>query len=137
MSRTAPDTVARTAPRPAPRATRRLPVGGLVAHAVLAGFVAVIAVPPVVLLIPKFLVLNQLGSYDSYAGMIVPLMADAGGVFIMKSFFESVPRSVEEASYLDGAGSFRTFWSVVLPMARPAVVTITILSFQARPTSTP
>jgi len=223
VSRTAPDTVARAAPRPSPRATRRLPVGGLVAHAVLvvlavvyvfpfliqvanafktdgdatadpldllplpgttaafttlftqldfpraamnsavvavavtlgrvffdclagyalarlpfrgrgivfAGFVAVIAVPPVVLLIPKFLVLNQLGIYDSYAGMIVPLMADAGGVFIMKSFFESVPRSVEEASYLDGAGTFRTFWSVVLPMARPAVVTITILSFQA------
>ncbi|NIZ92217.1 carbohydrate ABC transporter permease [Kineococcus rubinsiae] len=110
-------------------ALARLPFRGR--GLVFAGFVAVIAVPPVVLLIPKFLVLNQLGIYDSYAGMIVPLMADAGGVFIMKSFFESVPRSVEEASYLDGAGTFRTFWSIVLPMARPAVVTITILSFQA------
>ena len=97
---------------------------------VFAGFLAVIAVPPVVLLIPKFLVLNQLGIYDSYAGMIVPLMADAAGVFIMKNFFESIPRSVEEAARLDGAGTFRTFWSVVLPMARPAVITITILSFQ-------
>lgn len=98
---------------------------------VLAGFVAIIAVPPVVLLIPKFLVLNQLGIYNSYTALIVPLMADAGGVFIMRNFFSSIPVSVEEAAKLDGAGAFRTFWSVVLPMARPAVITITILSFQA------
>lgn len=97
---------------------------------VFAGLVAVMAVPGVVLLIPKFLVVNQLGMYDSYAGMIVPLLADAAGVFIMKNFFESIPVSVEEAARIDGAGVFRTFWSVVLPMARPALITITILAFQ-------
>jgi multiple sugar transport system permease protein len=48
----------------------------------------------------------------------------------MKQFFESIPASVEEAARIDGAGTFRTFWSVVLPMARPALITITILSFQ-------
>ena len=53
--------------------------------------IAVMAVPGVVLLIPKFLVINQLGMYDSYSGMIVPLLADAAGVFIMKNFFESIP----------------------------------------------
>ena len=62
------------------------------------------AVPGVVLLIPKFLVLNQLGIYDTYAGLIVPLLADAAGVFIMKNFFESIPVSVEEAARIDGAG---------------------------------
>jgi multiple sugar transport system permease protein len=98
--------------------------------AVFAGLIAVMAVPGVVLLIPKFLVINQLGIYDSYAGMIVPLLVDAAGVFIMKNFFESIPASVEEQAKIDGAGAFRTFWSIVLPMARPAVVTITILSFQ-------
>jgi multiple sugar transport system permease protein len=87
-------------------------------------------VPSVVLLIPRFLVINQLGIYDSYAGMIIPLLADAAGIFIMKNFFESIPTSVEEAARIDGAGVFRRFWSVVLPMARPAVVTIFILSFQ-------
>ena len=101
------------------------------ASLVMAVFLAVIAVPPVVLLIPKFLVLNQLGIYNSYAGLIIPLMADAAGVFIMRNFFTSIPASVEEAAKLDGAGAFRTFWSVVLPMARPAVITITILSFQS------
>ncbi|MBP2215343.1 carbohydrate ABC transporter permease [Arthrobacter sp. CAN_C5] len=97
---------------------------------VFALLVAVMAVPGVVLLIPKFLVINQLGIYDSYAGMILPLLADAAGVFIMKNFFESIPPSVEEQARVDGAGTFRTFWSIVLPMARPAVMTIVILSFQ-------
>ncbi|MBW4095957.1 MAG: carbohydrate ABC transporter permease [Acidobacteria bacterium] len=97
---------------------------------IFAGLVAVMAVPGVVLLIPKFLVINQLGLYDSYAGMIIPLMADAAGVFIMKNFFESIPVSVEEQARVDGAGTFRIFWSVVLPMSVPAVMTIVILSFQ-------
>lgn len=97
---------------------------------VFALLVAVMAVPGVVLLIPKFLVVNQLGMYDSYAGMIIPLMADAAGVFIMKNFFESIPASVEEQARIDGAGTFRIFWSIVLPMATPAVMTIVILSFQ-------
>jgi multiple sugar transport system permease protein len=88
------------------------------------------SVPAVVLLIPKFLVIKQLGIYDSYAGMILPLLVDAAGVFIMKNFFESIPASVEEQARIDGAGTFRVFWSVVLPMARPALITIIILSFQ-------
>ncbi|WP_394771143.1 carbohydrate ABC transporter permease [Lacisediminihabitans sp.] len=95
-----------------------------------AGLIAVMSVPGVVLLIPKFLVINQIGIYDSYAGMIIPLLTDAAGIFIMKNFFESIPVSVEEQARIDGAGTFRVFWSVVLPMARPALVTIIILSFQ-------
>ncbi|RFA09069.1 ABC transporter permease [Subtercola boreus] len=99
-------------------------------NVVFAALIAVMAVPNVVLLIPKFLVINQLGMYDSYAGMIIPLLADAAGIFIMKNFFESIPASVEEQAKIDGAGVFRTFWSIVLPMARPALITIIILSFQ-------
>lgn len=97
---------------------------------VFAGLVAVMAVPNVVLLIPKFLVIKQVGIYNSFAGLVIPLLADAAGIFIMKNFFESIPPSVEEAARMDGAGTFRVFWSVVLPMARPALVTIVILSFQ-------
>jgi multiple sugar transport system permease protein len=109
-------------------ALARLRFGGR--RALFSAILAVMAVPNVVLLIPKFLVLNQLGIYDSYAGLILPLLADAAGVFIMKQFFESIPVSVEEAARIDGAGVFRTYWSVVLPMARPALITLTILSFQ-------
>ena len=95
-----------------------------------AAFLAVLSVPSVVLLIPRFLVLQQLGLYDTYGGMIIPLLADAAGIFIMKQFFDSIPGSIEEAARIDGAGVFRRFWSVVLPMARPALVTLFILSFQ-------
>ena len=92
--------------------------------------VAVMSVPGVALMIPKFLVIKSLGIYDTYAGMIFPLLVDAGGVFIMKNFFESIPRSVEEQAMVDRAGTFRIFWSIVLPMARPSIVTIAIMSFQ-------
>lgn len=99
-------------------------------EAVFSAILAVLAVPGIILLIPKFLVLNSLGIYNTYPALIVPLLVDAAGVFIMKQFFESIPASVEEAARIDGASTFRIFWSVVLPMARPALITITILSFQ-------
>ncbi|MFI7128204.1 carbohydrate ABC transporter permease [Nonomuraea sp. NPDC050153] len=99
-------------------------------RAIFSSIIAIMAVPGVVLFIPKFLVLNQLGMYDSYTALILPVLADAAGVFIMKQFFESLPVSVEEAARVDGAGVFRTYWSVVLPMARPALLTLTIISFQ-------
>jgi multiple sugar transport system permease protein len=91
---------------------------------------AVMAVPGIVLLIPKFLVLNYLGMYNTYPALFVPILVDAAGVFIMKQFFESIPVSVEEAARIDGAGTFRIYWSIVLPMAKPALITLTILSFQ-------
>jgi len=97
---------------------------------IFAGLIAVMAVPNVVLLIPRFLILKELGLYNSYGGMIIPILIDAAGIFIMKQFFESIPVSVEEAARIDGAGVFRTFWTVVLPMARPALITLFILSFQ-------
>jgi multiple sugar transport system permease protein len=109
-------------------ALSRLPFRGR--GAVFGAVLAVMAVPGVALLIPKFLMVNYLGIYDTYTAMILPLVVDAAGVFIMKQFFDSLPVSIEEAARMDGAGVFRTFWSVVLPMARPAIITLTILSFQ-------
>lgn len=109
-------------------ALARLRFGGR--RALFAAIISLMAVPGVVLLIPKFLVLNQLGIYDSYTALILPILVDAAGVFLMKQLFESIPESVEEAARIDGASPFRTFWSVVLPMARPAVITLTILAFQ-------
>ncbi|MGC4112022.1 MAG: carbohydrate ABC transporter permease [Nocardioides sp.] len=97
---------------------------------IFAGVLATLAVPSVVLLIPRFLVLKELGIYDTYVGMIVPIAVDATGIFLMRQAFLKVPVSIEEAARIDGAGAFRTYWSVVLPMVRPALITLTILSFQ-------
>jgi multiple sugar transport system permease protein len=109
-------------------ALARIPFRGR--GAVFATLIAVMAVPNVVLLIPKFLVINELGIYNSYPGLVLPLLVDAAGIFIMKNFFESIPVSVEEQARIDGAGTLRIFWSIVLPMGRPAVMTLVILSFQ-------
>ena len=95
-----------------------------------ASVLAVMSVPGVALLLPKFLIVTRLGIYDTYSAMILPLIVDAAGVFIMKQFFDTISVSIEEAARIDGAGAFRTFWSVILPMARPALITLTILSFQ-------
>lgn len=98
--------------------------------ALFTGLLAVMAVPGIVLLIPKFLVLNDLNIYNTYPALILPLVVDAAGVFIMRQFFVQIPVSVEEAARIDGAGPFGTFWYIVLPMAKPALITLTILSFQ-------
>lgn len=97
---------------------------------IFAVFIGVMSVPGVVLLIPRFLILQQIGLYDTYGGMIIPLLTSAAGIFIMKQFFDSIPISVEEAARIDGASIFRTYRSIVLPMARPALITLFILSFQ-------
>jgi multiple sugar transport system permease protein len=89
-----------------------------------------LAVPNVVLLIPRFLVLKELSLYNSYAGMILPIAMDAAGIFLMRGFFLQVPLAIEEAARIDGAGAFRTYWDVVLPLVKPGLVTLTILSFQ-------
>ena len=93
---------------------------------VFSALIAVMAVPNVVLLIPRFLILKQFGLYDSYAGMIIPLIVDAGGIFIMKQFFESIPVSVEEAARIDGANRRQVFWQVVWPQLTPVTVFATI-----------
>lgn len=93
--------------------------------------VGTLAVPNVVLLIPRFLVLKELSLFNSYAGMILPIAADAGGIFIMRQYFLQVPVALEEAARIDGASVFRTYWSVVLPVVRPGLITLTILSFQS------
>jgi multiple sugar transport system permease protein len=98
---------------------------------IFAFILGTLAVPNVVLLIPRFLVLKEFGLFNSYAGMILPIMVDGAGIFIMRQFFLQVPVALEEAARIDGAGVFRTYWSVVLPVVRPGLITLTILSFQS------
>lgn len=88
----------------------------------------VMMVPPIILAIPRFLLLKELGLINTYAGLIVPLLFDAVGIFLMKQFMEQIPVEMEEAAAIDGAGRIATFTRVILPNARPAVITLTILS---------
>lgn len=88
------------------------------------------AIPGIVLAIPRFMVMKQLGIINTYAGMILPLAFDAFGIFLMKQFFEQLPRELEEAAALDGASTWGTFRHVMLPLAAPGLIALTILSTQ-------
>ncbi|MFZ1397942.1 MAG: carbohydrate ABC transporter permease [Candidatus Promineifilaceae bacterium] len=99
-------------------------------NAVFLAILGTMMIPGIVLLIPMFIVLKQVNFIDSYAGLIVPKLATAFGVFLMKQFFESIPGEIEEASRIDGASRLQMFFRVVLPMARPALVALVIFSFQ-------
>lgn len=87
-------------------------------------------IPGVVLLIPRFIILRELGLLGTYQGVVIALAADAFGIFLMKQFFESVPAEIEEAAMVDGASRFTIFWRIILPMATPALTALTIFSFQ-------
>ncbi|MHB1510110.1 MAG: carbohydrate ABC transporter permease [Acidimicrobiales bacterium] len=92
--------------------------------------IATLAVPSVVLLIPRFLMLKEMGLFNTYPGMILPICVSATGIFMMRQFFLQVPVALEEAARIDGAGVFTTWWRVVLPVVRPGLITLTIISFQ-------
>ncbi len=97
---------------------------------VLGLILGVMMVPGVVLLIPRFLILKELDIRNTYMGMIFPLLVDCAAIYLMKQNFEALPISVEEAARIDGASTFRIFRSIVLPMARPSLIAVTVLSVQ-------
>jgi multiple sugar transport system permease protein len=94
-------------------------------------FVAVLAtvmIPIQLLMIPTYLMFARLGIVDTLAAAFVPWLASAFGIFLMRQFFLSLPVELEEAARIDGCGALRTFLSIVLPLARPALVTLAIFT---------
>lgn len=91
---------------------------------------AVQAVPAIVLAIPRFMVMKQIGIINTYAGMIIPIAFDAFGIFLIQQFFEQLPRELEKAAVLNGATIFQTFRHVMLLLAAPGLIALTILSTQ-------
>ena len=91
--------------------------------------IATLFVPPVILVIPNYLIVGDLKWLDTLAAVIVPSAASAFGVFFLRQFFLSLPRELEEAARLDGANAFQTFLRVILPLSRPALVTLALLAF--------
>lgn len=91
--------------------------------------IATLLVPPVVFLIPNYLLVENFGWLDSILAITVPGAASAFGVFFLRQFFLGIPPEIEEAARIDGAGDFRIFFQVALPLARPALATLAVLSF--------
>jgi multiple sugar transport system permease protein len=88
-------------------------------------------VPGMVTFVPQFVLVSNLGLTNTYAGLVLPFLAGPFGVFLMRQYLLSIPDDLIEAARVDGAGEFRIFWRVVLPLCRPALATLGILTFLA------
>jgi multiple sugar transport system permease protein len=84
-----------------------------------------------VIIVPLFILTRALGLLDSYAGLIVPSIFNAFGIFLLRQFYLAIPRELEEAAIVDGAGYFRIYWSIILPLSRPILSALAILFFLA------
>jgi ABC-type glycerol-3-phosphate transport system permease component len=90
----------------------------------------VMMIPLAITLIPKFLVVNTLHLNNTYLALILPAMAQPFSVFVMVQFMKTLPRELEESAMIDGASRLRTFCQVIVPLVRPALTVVAILTFQ-------
>lgn len=91
--------------------------------------VASLIVPPPVLIIPLFYQMVSFHMIDTYWGIILPQVIAPAMVFVLKKFFDQIPRELEDAALVDGAGRIRIFWQVVLPLSRPILTAVAIFVF--------
>jgi multiple sugar transport system permease protein len=92
-------------------------------------FLGTMMVPAHVTMIPSFMILHWLGLIDTYGALILPGLASAFGTFLLRQFFLSLPKELEEAAFIDGCSRFRVLWQIILPLARPALATLAIFTF--------
>ena len=95
----------------------------------LAVLIATMMIPAMALLIPVYKLLGSMGLINSYLGIIIPRMADVGGIFLLRQFFISIPKDLDNAARIDGAGEFRIFAQIILPNAVPAILTVGMFNF--------
>ncbi|MFJ9721492.1 carbohydrate ABC transporter permease [Streptomyces sp. NPDC101209] len=90
---------------------------------------ATMAIPFQLTMIPTFLVMRQLGLIDTLGALIVPSLVTPFSVFLLRQFFLSLPRELEEAAWIDGCSRLHVLWRIVLPLSRPALSTVAVLTF--------
>lgn len=105
----------------------RLPFRGRGAVFVL--YLATMMIPFQVLIVPLFAEMKSLGLINTYLGAILPTIASAFGVFLLRQAISTVPHELDQAATLDGAGHFRVFFQIVLPLIRPALATLAVFAF--------
>ncbi len=92
-------------------------------------YLGTIMIPEWVLIIPIFLIVKELHWLNTYQGLIVPGLCSAMNTFLLRQFFLTVPKDYEEAAFIDGANRLQIYWRVILPLARPALLTVGLLTF--------
>lgn len=96
-------------------------------NVVFALFLSVLMVPDQLFLIPQYEIIQHLHLLNTLPGLFLPGTFSAFGTFLMRQFFKQLPRELQEAAYIDGAGPFQAFWRVLLPLARPGLIALAIL----------
>ncbi|MEO8286139.1 MAG: carbohydrate ABC transporter permease [Chloroflexota bacterium] len=97
---------------------------------IFAAMLSTLMIPSMVMMIPQYQILNSLHLVDTFGAILIPNLVSASMIFLLTQFFRTIPRELDEAAYIDGASIFTTFWRVILPLARPALATMALLSFQ-------
>lgn len=92
-------------------------------------FLGTMMVPFHVTMIPGFMILHWFGWIDTYAALVVPGLASAFGTFLLRQFFLTIPRELEEAAFIDGCSRFGVLWRIIVPLAKPALATLAIFTF--------
>lgn len=92
-------------------------------------YLTTLMIPGVVTMIPNFTLMVKLHLLDSYAGLIVPAAFSVFGTFLLRQFMLTIPRALDEAASMDGATHWQVFWDVILPLARPGVITLAVFTF--------
>lgn len=92
-------------------------------------YLATMMVPWHTIMIPQYQIISAMGLTDTHLALIFGQLASAFGIFLLRQFFLTIPRELIEAARIDGSGEFRTFWSIVLPQAKPAISTLIIFTF--------
>lgn len=92
-------------------------------------YLATLMIPGVVTMIPNYAVMVKLHLLDSYTGLIVPAAFSAFGTFLLRQFMLTIPPALDEAAKIDGASAWTVFWDVIMPLARPGLITLAIFTF--------
>mgnify|MGYP005639726649 FL=1 len=101
------------------------------ANQILLFLVAVMSFPQAVTMIPNFLLIKKLGLLNTYAALVLPNLVQGMGIFLLKGYFDSLPKELYEAGMIDGASEFQMFRTITLPMAKPILAVIALGSFTA------
>lgn len=92
-------------------------------------YLGTLMVPGVVLMVPNFAIVLGLGMFNDYTGLIIPAAFSAYGTFLLRQFMLTIPTSLDEAASIDGAGHWRIFSQIILPLARPGIIVLAIFAF--------
>jgi len=105
----------------------RLPFRGR--EKLFALYLSTMMIPAIVTIIPAFLIINAFGWMNTYWALFTPTLSSVWGIFLLRQFFQTIPKDLEDAARVDGASEFTIFWKIVMPLSKPALATLAIFAF--------